>query len=505
MVMIGWFYRPYMKTKICLALTEETLEKDLKVFNKYKDEVDILELRVDCLSKDELFNVHSFPSLVDVPVILTVRREKDGGRFAYNEVARTMVFSLSLNFTDSDIKRFEFVDLESDFFAPRLECACKMYGIKIIRSLHSITSPIKDFDLALKEVKKNTYDIIKIASYSSSLHDTMKLFQAKAKMKNEDFVLVALGSYGLSSRILANLIGSYFVYTFSEDFIKKQGITEEFLDPHTLFSTYNFNKINTDTHIFGVVGAKVNSSLSPSLHNASFKKNEINSVYIPISARNIDEACEFVKGLGIKAISVTSPFKEDIIPYVDELEGDSNIIKSINTVCCFGKKSVGYNTDVCGFEKALREFLKDKLTSSLKVSLLGAGGASRAVCYVLKKLKFKDVVVFNRTLEKAKIVASLYDFDFALLDVSSLGVLKEYSDLIINATSIGMLEGEEVLPFYEFSGSESVFDLIYKPEKTKLLQSAEEKGCRICNGYSMLKYQAEEQFKIFMGDKNDKY
>ncbi|MGP1439728.1 MAG: type I 3-dehydroquinate dehydratase, partial [Treponema sp.] len=86
-----------------------------------------------------------------------------------------------------------------------------------------------------------------------------------------------------------------------------------------------------------------------------------------------------------------------------------------------------------------------------------------------------------------------------------LGVLKEYSDLIINATSIGMLEGEEVLPFYEFSGSESVFDLIYKPEKTKLLQSAEEKGCRICNGYSMLKYQAEEQFKIFMGDKNDKY
>ena len=494
-----------MKTKVCLTLTEETLEEDLKVFNKYKNEVDILELRVDCLSKDELFNVHSFPSLVDVPVILTVRREKDGGKFIYNEVARTMLFSLALNFSDSDIKRFEFVDLESDFFAPRLEYACKMYGIKIIRSLHSVSEPIKDFDVALKELKKNTYDVIKIASYSSSLQDTMKLFQATTKMKTEDFILVAMGRHGITSRILANFIGSCFVYTFSEDYIKRHSFHEELLDPHTLRSTYNFNKINSDTHIFGIVGKACNSSLSPSLHNAKFKKNEINSVYIPISANNVDEACDFVKYLRIRAISVTTPFKENIIHYVDELEDISNSIKSVNTVSCFGKKSVGYNTDVYGFEKALLEFLKDKFNLSLKISLLGAGGASKAVSYVLKKLNFKDVVVFNRTLEKAKAIASLYNFDFATLNESSLGILKNHSDLIINATSIGMLEGEDVLPFYEFSGYEYVFDLVYNPEKTRLLQKAEEKGCKICNGYSMLKYQAEEQFKIFMGDKDDKY
>ena len=501
MVMIGLFYNSRMKTKICLSLTEKTLDDDLKVFNKYKNEVDVLELRVDCLSKDELFNVHSFPSLVDVPVILTVRREKDGGEFAYNEVARTMLFSLALNFSDSDIKRFEFVDLESDFFAPRLEYACKMYGIKIIRSLHSISSSIKDFDFAIREVKKNTYDIIKIASYSSSLHDTLCLFQAISKLKNEDFVLVAMGCYGLSSRILANFMGSYFVYTFSESYIKKHSLNEELLDPHTLCSIYNFNKINAGTHIFGVVGAKVNSSLSPSLHNAKFKENEINSVYIPISAKNVDEACEFVKYLGIRAISVTNPFKESIIPYIDEREETSSIIGSVNTVSCFGKKSVGYNTDIYGFEKALLEFLKDKRT--LKISVLGAGGASKAVCYVLKKLNFKDVVVFNRTQEKAKIVASLYGFGFASLDVSNLKILKEHSDLIINATSVS--GDENILPFYEFSGSEYVFDLTYNPEKTLLLQNAEEKKCKICNGYAMLKYQAEEQFKIFMGDKHDKH
>ena len=321
------------------------------------------------------------------------------------------------------------------------------------------------------------------------------------KLKNEDFVLVAMGCYGLSSRILANFMGSYFVYTFSEGYIKKHSLNEELLDPHTLCSTYNFNKINAGTHIFGIVGAKVNSSLSPSLHNAKFKENEINSVYIPISAKNVDEACEFVKYLGIRAISVTNPFKESIIPYIDELEETSSIIGSVNTVSCFGKKSVGYNTDIYGFEKALLEFLKDKRT--LKISVLGAGGASKAVCYVLKKLNFKDVVVFNRTQEKAKIVASLYGFGFASLDVSNLKILKEHSDLIINATSVS--GDENILPFYEFSGSEYVFDLTYNPEKTLLLQNAEEKKCKICNGYAMLKYQAEEQFKIFRGDKHDKH
>ena len=499
--MIGLFYKSFMKTKICLTLTEETLNEDLRVFNKYKDNVDLLELRVDCLSKDELFNVHSFPSFVDVPVILTVRREKDGGKFKYNEVARTMLFSLALNFSDSDVKKFEFIDLESDFFAPRLEHACKMYGIKIIRSLHSIDEPIKDFDTVLQEVKKNTYDIIKIASYSSSLQDTIKLFQARSKLRNEDFVLVAMGSYGLTSRILANFIGSYFVYTFSEDYIKEHALNEELLDPHTLVFTYNFNKISSDTHIFGIVGKTVNSSLSPSIHNAKFREKKVNSVYIPISAKNVDEACNFIKLLGIRAISVTTPFKESIIPYVDEFEEIASKIKSINTVSCFGKKSVGYNTDVYGFEKALLEFLNGNTPS--KVSVLGAGGVSKAVCYVLKKLNFKDVVIFDRVQEKAKAIASLYDFGSASLDESSLLVLKEHSDLIVNATSVGMSSNENVLSFYEFSGFEYVFDLIYNPEKTNLLQRAEEKHCKICNGYSMLKYQAEEQFKIFMGDKND--
>ena len=501
--MIGLSYKPRMKTKICLSLTEKTLSEDLKIFNKYKDEVDILELRVDCLSKDELFNVHTFPSLVDLPVILTVRREKDGGNFTYNEVARTMLFSLALNFTDSDIKKFAFVDLESDFFAPRLEYACKMYGIRIIRSLHSIKEAIKDFDVAIKELKKNTYDIIKIASYSSSLKDTLLLFQATSKLKNEDFVLVAMGDYGLCSRILANFIGSCFVYTFSENYIKEHASNAGLLDPHTLLSIYNFNRINSETHIFGVVGKAVNSSLSPSIHNAKFRENNINSVYIPILAKNIEEACDFVKTIGIRAISVTAPFKESIIPYIDELNDVSSTIKSVNTVSCFGKNSIGYNVDVYGFEKALLEFLKGNYP--MKVSVLGAGGASKAICYVLKKLNFKNVVVFNRTLEKAKAIASVYNFDFALLDSSSLEVLKKHSDLIINATSVGMSSNENVLPFYEFLGHEYVFDLIYNPEKTKLLQNAEEKHCKICNGLSMLKYQAEKQFNIFMGDKHDKH
>ncbi|MGP1438521.1 MAG: type I 3-dehydroquinate dehydratase [Treponema sp.] len=484
-----------MKTKICLALTEQTLEKNLQVFNKYKHEVDLLELRMDYLSRDEFSNVYSFPSLVDVPVILTIRRKIDGGEFTEDEKVRASLFSLALTFSENDAKRFEFVDFESDFFVPNLEYTCKMYGIKIIRSIHLIREALKDIDCVLEELKKHTYDIIKIASNSYSLKDTLNLFQMAKKIKNEDFVLIAMGEYGLTSRILSNLIGSCFVYTFNEDYINRKSLSKELLDPHTLHSIYHFNKINYDTNIFGVIGGAVNNSLSPSLHNAKFENN--NSVYIPISAKNVDEACNFVKYLRMKGISITNPFKESIISYVDELEDEANTIKSINTISYFNNRIKGYNTDIYGFEKALREFLDNDLIPSSKVSVLGAGGVSRAVCYVLKKMMFKDVVIFNRTLEKAKNVAFLYNFNFALLDVSSLKLLNEHSDLIINTTSLG---DENILPFYEFNGHEYVFDLIYNPEKTKLLQNAQAKGCKICNGYSMLKYQAEKQSKIFMGD-----
>ena len=98
-----------------------------------------------------------------------------------------------------------------------------------------------------------------------------------------------------------------------------------------------------------------------------------------------------------------------------------------------------------------------------------------------------------------KQLAERYNFRWAVLDLASVRILKKYSDIIIQATSVGMHENEDPLEFYSFSGSEKVFDVIYTPEKTALLKRAEAAGCNICNGYDMLRYQAYKQFELFTG------
>ena len=489
-----------MKSKICLVLTEETIEKNLKLFEKYRKYIDLLELRVDFLSSDEIFHVYKFPSLVDVPVILTIRRKIDGGEFAQGEYTRALSFARAINADATGGKNFEYIDLENDVSIPSIEDACEILGIKIIRSFHSINAPVSDIPTVFNELKKKKHEIIKIASKSFSLKDTIELFKASKTIKDSKSILVSMGKYGIISRILSSFLSSEIVYTFSDEAIERLNLKDEMLSPATLFSTYNFDKINEKTEFYGIIGENVNSSLSPSLHNSNFSRFAINALYLPFSAKDIDDAFLIAKYLKVKALSVTSPFKILSLQYANEVHESAKIVKATNTLSFFNNVVTSYNTDIVGFEKALKEFLEPS-SKPLKASLLGAGGASRAVCYALKKMGFSDVIVFDRVKEKAELVASPYAFKAALLDISNLELLQKYSSLIINATTVGMgsLSGFNPISFYKFLGHEYVFDLIYNPPITLFLKKAKEAGCKTCNGYSMLKYQAKAQFNIFNG------
>ena len=123
-----------------------------------------------------------------------------------------------------------------------------------------------------------------------------------------------MGQYGLSSRILSKKLNSQIVYTFTPEYIKKNKLEQELIDPETLEDLYNFSKINNKTRLYGVIGKDVNTSLSPKIHNEGFKIKDLNSVYIPISAVSSKEALDFANLLNIKGLSVTAPFKSEIIP-----------------------------------------------------------------------------------------------------------------------------------------------------------------------------------------------
>ena len=170
----------------------------------------------------------------------------------------------------------------------------------------------------------------------------------------------------------------------------------------------------------------------------------------------------------------------------------------MNTVLFSDGKRKGFNTDIDGFARALREFLHVRSLRFKHIAIIGTGGAAHAIANAIHLLHGK-ACIFGRSAEKAKQLAGRYSFRWAVLDLASVRILKKYSDVIIQATSVGMHEDEDPLEFYSFSGAEKVFDVIYVPEKTALLKRAEAAGCDICNGYDMLRYQAYKQFELFTG------
>ena len=496
---IALCYTVNMAPKICLVLTEDTIDKNIQLIERYRSWIDIVELRADFLDPQELLHIRRFPKLVHIPAILTIRRFLDGGTFKGGEGSRITLFARGLAFADTDpLNNFAYLDLESDVQAPSLEEAAQAFNIGIIRSLHSMKAPISDITAKIREIRRTDEEIVKIAYKADNLANVTALFN-QAPQFNGQNILIAMGKYGIPSRILAAKLGSPLMYTMPREYIIQHHLEQEFIDPITLNELYHFRTINDKTSIYGVVGTDTTRSLSPAIHNSGFARKNINAVYIPISAADSQEAIAFVACTGIAGLSVTHPFKFDIIPFLDSIGPASTACGAVNTVLFDGDKRRGFNTDIDGFSRALQEFLNVRSLRFKHIAIIGTGGAAHAIANAVHLLHGK-ACVFGRSAEKAKQLAERYNFRWAVLDLASVRILKKYSDIIIQATSVGMHEGEDPLEFYSFSGAEKVFDVIYTPEKTALLKRAEAAGCDICNGYDMLRYQAYKQFELFTGD-----
>ncbi len=490
-----------MKTRICLVLNETTLAANLAVLESYRPWIDMVELRADCLATDERLLIRRFPELAKMPVILTIRRQSDGGQFIEGEGSRTVLMARALAFADTDhTKNFAYIDLEEDLQVPSIEEAARAFGTRIIRSVHDMTSPITGIKERVQKLCRTTDEIAKIAFMPRNLSDVTRLFQEARELSCEEFILIAMGAYGVPSRILAPVIGSSITYAVSEQHIKRATNSIGQLDPITLNEIYHIRRIGEHTRIFGVTGSPLNATSSPLIHNRGYSNQNVDAVYLPVKAETVEEALGFAEAVGISGLSVTFPFKETILPSLEELSAEVGEIQACNTIVRKDEGWTGYNTDAPGFARALLEFLGRKDLKRLRVAIIGAGGAAKAVAYAVKELQGK-ACVFNRTSDKARELAAQYNFKWAALDAGNRILLESWSDVIIQTTNVGMYPETEddPLDFYAFTGREAVYDVIYHPEKTRLLRRAEKAGCRICNGYSMLQYQAYLQYRLFTG------
>ena len=495
-----------MSAQICLTLTAPTIQQNLETLERYRELIDIAELRADFLDADEYPYIRAFPEKAGLPCILTVRRESDGGNFAGGEGARTVIFAQGLAFADTDPrKNFSYVDLEEDFQVSSIEEVARGFGIRIIRSLHNMTGAETNLAAKLQAMRRGGDEMAKIAFMPQDIGDVTALFREAKSLHGGDYTLIAMGPFGMPSRVLASAIGSQIAYCSvpADDprlNPKGAGAIGQ-IDPVTLCNVYNFRSIGHDTEIYGIAGYPLEATSSPVIHNAGFMARGRNAVYIPIRARRMADAMEFAAEVGVKGLSVTHPFKESAVTFADELSPEAAEIGAVNTIVKSGGAWRGFNTDISGFEKAVLEFLGRKDLHGVGTAIIGAGGAARAIALAVKRLKGR-ACIFNRTEEKARRLATQHGFRWAPLERGSSVILRRHSDLIIQTTSSGMTPDTDNDPlyFYNFKGNEAVLDIIYTPEKTRLLKRAEAAGCKVSNGLAMLQYQAYDQFKLFTGE-----
>ena len=494
---------------VCMTLTGKTLDENLKLVKKYEKYIDIVELRVDHLDEDEQLYARRFPAMIYQPCILTIRRDIDGGLFTGGEFARTNLYARALAFANPDkSKNFAFVDFEEDFHIPSIQDAAMAFGVKIIRSYHNMKDPVTNIRERCDIMRKTGYEIPKIAFMPHSLSDVLNLIKEGERMTQYEHILCAMGPLGFPSRILASYTNSFLTYVSPQEVLENTKAIGH-IDPVTINDVYHFHSINQDTSLYGITGWPLLKTSSPEIHNKGYAAKGMNAVYIPYRSPLIADTLSFCEGIGVKGLSVTIPHKESVLYYLHEQSPEVVQIGACNTIVRKNNKWLGYNTDAPGFRRALEEFLGPVKIKHKKVAVIGAGGAAKAIVYVLKQMGAR-VCIFNRTVETAAQLADKYGFNYCQLDAHCAAKLDEYSTLIVQTTSVGMnAEGpsnsdNDPIYFYDFRGNELLFDIVYEPAITPVMKRSSIAGCRVCNGYKMLEYQGYEQFKLFTGQEYEK-
>jgi len=262
--------------------------------------------------------------------------------------------------------------------------------------------------------------------------------------------------------------------------------------------------------IYGLIGHPVSHSLSPLMHNAAFSHLKINAEYKLFPLKE-EELGAFFKGLSrnnIFGLNVTVPYKEKVLPFLDNISYEAKLIAAVNTIRVASGKLEGFNTDGSGFLKHLTEDIGFN-PEGRNIAVIGAGGASRAVTVYLSKAISKSVAIYDIDKNKASSLVSYLKANFKQADIRAASSVKELAidncDLLINTTPVGMKDSDPCpVDAKSMHKGMLVYDLIYNPAETKLLKTAKDKGAKTSNGLGMLLYQGMIAFEIWTGQKAPK-
>jgi 3-dehydroquinate dehydratase/shikimate dehydrogenase len=410
------------------------------------------------------------------PVIVTCRPTWEGGFFTGSEEERKRILA------DALALGAEFVDIE--WRAGFDDLIAQTGGRRIVLSSHDFAGVPADLSGRVRAMRATGAEVVKVSAAMKSLSDCVPLLELGQSNRNGATVLIGMGPYGAATRVLAGRFGSAWTYAGS---VREVGqITAD-----SLLQDFHFRSITDSTQVYGIAGGSVGHSVSPWMHNAAFRASRIDAVYVPMPAVSAADFRTFARAIGIKGASVTIPFKVALFDAIDEVYAVARRIGAINTIRVEGGRWIGDNTDASGFLEPLQQRV---VLNGLRVAVLGAGGAARAVVVALGSTEC-SIRLHARNRERAEEVAVLTS-----VDIGPWPPEPGSWDVLVNCTPVGMYPRVDETPVAaDLLTGRYVYDLIYNPTTTRLMRDAKATGCQPIGGLEMLVAQAREQFEWWTG------
>ncbi|MBI1831254.1 MAG: shikimate dehydrogenase [Planctomycetes bacterium] len=448
----------------------------------------LIELRLDFLAKPPDFK--RLLTNRPCPMIATLRRPSDGGRFAGSEEQRFMLIRQAV------VAGFDFIDLEHDI----IKKIPRFGKVRRIVSYHNIQGIPENLEAIHEAMCAEDADIVKIVVTAQQPSDNLRLL-ALLRKASKPTVAFCMGDLGTCSRVLGLRMGMPFTYAA---FNKERQIAPGMLSYQEMQKIYRVESVNGDTKVFGVIGDPVSHSHSSLIHNAALEKLGINAVYLPFRVPR-GELPAFLKSfreIPVEGYSVTLPHKEAAAKLAQDKDESVTTMGAANTLVATEADFRAVNTDAQAALDSLQAHLpsgpdgKPVPLASRSVLIVGAGGVARAIAFALRKENV-PMTLTNRTPERGEKLAT--DVGCRFVDWAARHNVE--CDTVINCTSVGMHPNIDDSPIHHsfLKAGLFIFDTIYTPETTKLIREAQARGCQVLTGVDMFVRQAALQFEIFTG------
>jgi 3-dehydroquinate dehydratase/shikimate dehydrogenase len=422
----------------------------------------------------------------DCAILATCRRHQNHGRFngSIDEQLRVLEAAIEAGAKAVD------VEIESaENCIPRLEALRSRTYLLVSYHNYGGTPATDAIVRRMIRVPADGYKIVTTAKKPS---DNYKVLQLARNFPKTPLVLLAMGEIGFPTRVLSPLMGGVYTYAAPNS---AEGTASGQISARQLRNIYRVEKLTHGARIFGVIADPVRHSISPAVHNRAFQARRIDAVYLPflVHAVQLKDFFVLAEKLPLSGFSVTIPHKQKIMRYLDAIDPLARRIGAVNTVWRKAGKWRGTNTDADGVIKPLEKRMRlSKATTALVV---GNGGAARGAAYALAEAGVK-LAITGRNVDRVRVLARATGAELLPREQAESRMF----DVLVHATPLGMVPRADQCFFNGRVPAKLVFDMVYNPLETVLLQKAKAQGAETISGLEMFIEQAVRQFEIFTGE-----